>query len=50
VVDDLSPEIEAIRGSFLSAELVTRHVHDAIDRSLVRHDGHKLADVLMKLA
>ena len=48
IVDDLHGE-HVIRGDFLSTEIIEKLTVDAIDRSLVRHDGDKLARAIMTL-
>lgn len=49
IIDDLGPEVPTIRGDFLSPEFVVRSSVDVIDRSLIRHDSDKLAEVLVTL-
>lgn len=49
IVDDLDSSIHTVRADLLSDREVELHAHDSVDRSLIRHDGDKLADVLMSL-
>lgn len=49
VADDLQNGIEIIRGDFLSHEIVERTKGDVLRRALIRHDGTKLADAIIKL-
>ena len=47
--DDLVNGVEIIRGDFLSHELVEQKKGDELKRALIRHDGAKLANAIIKL-
>ncbi|MBD3279812.1 MAG: uridine diphosphate-N-acetylglucosamine-binding protein YvcK [Candidatus Pacebacteria bacterium] len=51
VIDDLvsTKDTEVIRGDFLSAVKVSQVKHDQVARSLLRHDGKKIARVISQL-
>ncbi|MFT5037367.1 MAG: putative cofD-like protein [Candidatus Azotimanducaceae bacterium] len=49
VVDDLVNGIKIIRDDFLASETVTKKSGDVLKRSLIRHDGHKLANAIIEL-
>lgn len=49
VVDDLQNGMDIQRGDFISSELVTKQGSDVLVRSLIRHDGTKLAEAVLKL-
>lgn len=49
VEDDLKNGLQIIRGDFLSHKQVEKKKGDVLQRSLIRHDGAKLADAIIKL-
>lgn len=49
VCDDLPQDASVIRGSFAGAIPIETAAHDAVLRSLIRHDSEKLADVIKGL-
>jgi uncharacterized cofD-like protein len=49
VVDDLVNGIKILRGDFLASETVIKKSGDVLKRSLIRHDGTKLANAIIDL-
>jgi len=49
IVDDLGDAAHVVRTELLSDIVFGAHAHDAVNRSLIRHDGDKLADAIMSL-
>ena len=49
VCDDLPDTSSVIRGSFADAVEIETPSHDAVPRSLIRHDSEKIADIIKTL-
>lgn len=49
VEDDLTNGIEIVRGDFLADEIIEKKDGDVLKRSLIRHDGGKLAAAIIEL-
>jgi len=49
VVDDLPHDASVIRGAFADAVEIETAAHDAVPRSLIRHDSEKIAEVIKSL-
>lgn len=49
VIDDLENGIEIVRGDFLANEIIEKKDGDMLKRSLIRHDGGKLAAAIIDL-
>ena len=49
VKDDLANDPSIVRGDFLATKLIKRKRGDVLTRSLIRHDGAKLAKALLSL-
>lgn len=50
IVDDLGDDPSVIRADLLAEELIPKVNGDKLKRSLIRHDSHKLATILVKLS
>lgn len=49
LIDDLGTDARVKRAPLISGTVHAQHTNDVVDRSLVRHDTERLADVLMSL-
>ncbi|MDA8597037.1 YvcK family protein [Candidatus Pacebacteria bacterium] len=49
VVDDLGDDTAVVRDDFLATTLVKKKSGDVLARSLIRHDGRKLTNAILKL-
>lgn len=49
VEDDLTNSLTIVRGDFVLNEVIKKESGDVLVRSLIRHDGTKLADAIMEL-
>lgn len=49
VVDDLGASESVLRGDLLAEEVITKLQGDVLKRALIRHDGDKLANVILQL-